>query len=124
VDCIATDHAPHQSSDKEAGAPGMIGLETAFSIVYKVLVEDHQQSLSLLSKMMSYGPAQVMELDKGRLEVGLDADLVIIDCDEKQTVTDFASKSANSPFIGEEFTGVIESTIVDGKVKYTKEKND
>jgi len=124
VDCIATDHAPHQSSDKEAGAPGMIGLETAFSIVYKVLVEDHQQSLSLLSKMMSYGPAQVMELDKGRLEVGLDADLVIIDCDEKQTVTDFASKSANSPFIGEKFTGVIESTIVEGKVKYTKEKND
>lgn len=120
VDCIATDHAPHQPEDKAKGAPGMIGLETAFQIVYKVLVEEYGQDLQLVSKMMSEGPAQILGLKKGRLQVGWDADLVIVDLDRQETVSEetIQSKSKNSPFIGETFTGVIEKTIVGGQVKY------
>lgn len=120
VDCIATDHAPHQPEDKAKGAPGMIGLETAFQIVYKVLVEEYQQDLQLVSQMMSEGPAQILGLNKGRLQIGYDADLVIVDLDREETISSdsIQSKSKNSPFIGETFTGVIEQTIVDGQVKY------
>lgn len=120
VDCIATDHAPHQPEDKAKGAPGMIGLETAFQIVYKVLVEEYGKDLQLVSKMMSEGPAKILGLKKGRLQVGWDADLVIVDLDQQVTISEdsIQSKSKNSPFIGETFTGVIEKTIVDGQVKY------
>lgn len=121
VDCIATDHAPHSFEDKEKGAPGMIGLETAFYICYKVLIEENKCDLKLLSKVMSLGGAKVLGLNKGRLLPGYDGDTVIIDLNKKSKIEKFESKSQNSPFIGEEFTGSIEYTIVDGEVRYSKQ---
>lgn len=121
VDCIATDHAPHSFEDKEKGAPGMIGLETAFYICYKVLVEENNCDLKLLSKIMSLGGTQVLGLNKGRLLPSYDGDIVIIDLNNKTKIENFESKSHNSPFIGEEFTGSIEYTIVNGEVRYRKQ---
>lgn len=122
VDAIATDHAPHTAEEKAAGSPGLIGLETAFQIVYKVLVEQHQQSLSLVSQMMSYGPAQVLDYHKGLLSIGYDADIVIVDLDKQETIKEenIASRSHNTPFLGETFTGQIEKTIVNGHIKYDR----
>lgn len=121
VDCIATDHAPHTEADKFQGSPGLVGLETAFYIIYKVLVENHGASLSLLSQLMSQQPAEILAYDhKGRLKIGYDADLVMIDLNEQTEIRaeDMASKSHNSPFIGESFTGKITHTIIGGQVKY------
>ena len=120
VDCISTDHAPHSFEDKEKGAPGMIGLETAFYICYKVLVEENNCDLKLLSKVMSLGGAKVLGLNKGRLLPGYDGDVVIVDLNQRTKIESFESKSQNSPFLGEEFTGSIEYTIVNGEVRYSK----
>lgn len=121
VDAIATDHAPHSAEDKANGSPGMIGLETAFPITYKVLVEEYGQPLELVARLMSSRPAEIMGLNKGRLEVGYDADLTVIDLEKTYTATNFASKSQNSPFTGESFNGLIEMTIVGGEVKFERE---
>ena len=120
VDCISTDHAPHSFEDKEKGAPGMIGLETAFYICYKVLVEENNCDLKLLSKVMSLGGAKILGLNKGRLLPGYDGDIVIVDLNQRTKIESFESKSQNSPFLGEEFTGSIEYTIVNGEVRYSK----
>ena len=123
MDVIATDHAPHSAEDKAQGSPGMIGLETAFPIAYKVLVQDHGQDLSLVSKLLSHNPAKILGLNKGLLEVGYDGDLTLIDLDQTYTAQDFASKSDNTPFKGESFDGLVEMTIVDGQVRYEREEN-
>ncbi|MCZ0717152.1 dihydroorotase [Aerococcus kribbianus] len=126
VDCIATDHAPHTETDKFQGSPGLVGLETAFYIIYKVLVENHGASLSLLSRLMSQRPAEILAYDhKGRLKIGYDADLVMINLNEQTQIQaeDMASKSHNSPFIGESFTGKITHTIIGGQVKYQVEQS-
>lgn len=121
VDCIATDHAPHSNEDKAKGSPGMIGLETAFNIVYQVLCCQHQADLSLVSRLMSHRPAEIMGLNKGQLQVGYDGDITIIDLQATHTVEDnFASKSHNCPFIGEKFPGMIEYTIVNGEIRYER----
>ena len=125
VDAIATDHAPHTKEDKDNGACGMIGLETAFNIVYEVLHENNGISLNKISELMSYNPAKILGENKGAIIPNYDADLVIIDLDKNIKVDKFNSKSSNSPFIGEEFTGSIEMTIVNGEVKFEKGvKND
>lgn len=49
VDAIATDHAPHTAEDKKNGAPGMVGLETAFGVCYTILVKERRLPLTLLS---------------------------------------------------------------------------
>lgn len=118
VDAIATDHAPHSPEDKEKGAPGMIGLETAFNIVYKVLKEDNDISLNKIVELMSKNPAQIMGLNKGYLYPGYDADIVIVDENKEVTVDKFNSKSSNSPFIGQKFKARIDTTIVSGQVKF------
>ena len=123
VDAIATDHAPHSAEDKAQGSPGMIGLETAFPIAYKVLVQNYGQDLSLVSKLLSHNPAKILGLNKGLLEVGYDGDLTLIDLDQTYTAQDFASKSDNTPFKGESFAGLVEMTIVAGQVRYEREEN-
>ncbi len=125
VDAIATDHAPHTKQDKENGACGMIGLETAFNIAYKVLYEENEISLNKISELMSYNPAKILKLNKGLINPNMDADLVIVDENKEITVEKFNSKSSNSPFIGEKFKCSIEMTIVGGEVRFEKgAKND
>ncbi len=120
VDAIATDHAPHTEEDKESGAPGMIGLETAFMISYTKLVKGGHIDLKELSKLMSYNPGKIIGINHGEIKPGEKANLVIIDLDKKIIVDShtFKSKSKNSPFYGYELYGSIEKTIRNGKIMY------
>ncbi|MDY5913329.1 MAG: dihydroorotase [Inconstantimicrobium porci] len=120
VDTIGTDHAPHSKEDKANGAPGMIGLETAFSVCYTALVKMHDVSINKLSSLMSEKPAELLKLNKGRIVPGYDGDIVIADLDYKYTVSekDLASKSCNTPFLGKELCGKVIMTIKNGRVIY------
>lgn len=120
VDCIGTDHAPHTKEDKENGAPGMVGLETAFSICYTKLVRSGEISLNKLSEIMSKNTAELLGMNKGIISPGKDGDLVILDLDKKNIVSskEFLSKGKNTPFEGMEFYGEVKFTIKSGKILY------
>jgi dihydroorotase len=125
VDVLATDHAPHTVEEKEVEfdrAPfGINGLETAVSLLLDRLVNKNVIALSRFIEMISTNPARILGLkDKGRLTVGADADLTILNL-HKETVIDvttFASKSRNSPFHGWKLKGAPAMTIVAGKIVY------
>lgn len=121
VDCIATDHAPHSESDKLNNAPGMIGNEFAFAICYKVLVLEEGLSLNKLSYLMSYRPAEILGLhNTSLLEVGRQADLVLIDLnDEIQIDENFIlSKSKNTPLMNWKLPSKIILTLCEGRIVY------
>ena len=122
VDAIGTDHAPHSKEDKEKGAPGMVGLETAFSISYTTLVKENDLSLNNLSKLMSGRPGEILGIKKGKLTPGYDGDVVLVDLNKKTKVNseEFASKSKNTPFEGMEYYGEVVTTIKDGKISYKR----
>ena len=108
VDAIATDHAPHTAADKAAGAPGFTGLETAFAACKTELVDSGLIGLSRLSSLMSANPARILGLsDRGRLEAGTRADLVLVDPFASYAVdpSAFRSKGRNSPFSGRVLRG-------------------
>ncbi|NLP28693.1 MAG: dihydroorotase [Clostridia bacterium] len=120
VDCIATDHAPHSKEDKEKGAPGISCIETVFPVSYTALVEKKHISLNRLSELMSKTPAEIMGLNKGKIQIGYDGDLVIVDLDKVYSidVNDFQSKGKNSPFHGHKVRGKVLYTIKSGRVTY------
>lgn len=122
IDMIATDHAPHSMEEKGRAiteAPsGNIGLETALSLGIRELVNKGYLTMMELLGKMSYAPARLYHLDTGYLAAGGPADMVIFDPDKVWTVDKFASKAANSPFVGERMPGVIAYTICEGKVVY------
>jgi dihydroorotase len=125
VDAIGTDHAPHTAEDKEKGAPGMSGIETAFSICYTILVKEYGISLCRLSEIMSGRPGKLLGLNKGQIKVGYDGDLVLVDLNKKYKINakDFESKGKNTPFDGMEYYGEVQLTIKGGKVVFSKEEN-
>lgn len=122
IDMIATDHAPHSKEEKEKAiteAPsGIIGLETALSLGIRELVQKGHLTLSELIRRMSTAPAGLYQLEAGEIAVGKRADLVLFRPEETWKVERFASKSSNSPFVGEELPGVVYATICDGKIVY------
>jgi dihydroorotase len=125
IDCIATDHAPHTHEDKEvdfdAAPPGLIGLETAFGLVIKELVQAGLLTLPQVVEKMCVAPARLAGLlNKGEIVEGKDADLIIVDTDREWVVKaeDFVSKSKNSPFVGWKLKGRVVTTICGGKVVY------
>lgn len=124
IDLIATDHAPHSKEEKEkplTEAPsGIIGLETALSLGIRELVLTGKLTYPQLVQRMSTAPCTLYGLRGGTLREGDPADLVIFDPEEIWKVQQFASKSANSPFIGEELPGVVHATICGGKFVYQK----
>ncbi|MDI9216364.1 dihydroorotase [Clostridium tertium] len=122
VDCIGTDHAPHTKEDKEKGSPGMVGLETAFSICYTSLVKSGTITLNKLSEIMSKNCADILGMNKGRISPGVDGDVVLLDLDKKIKVNsnEFHSKGKNTPFEGMEFYGEVQMTIKAGRVLYKK----
>ncbi len=122
IDIIATDHAPHSKEEKEkpvTEAPsGIIGLETALSLgVTKLVGEQGFTHLQLL-RCMSTNPAKLYELNAGTLAIGAPADIVIYHPEKTWTAKDYLSKASNSPFTGLKLQGVIQYTIVNGKVVY------
>jgi dihydroorotase len=123
VDAIATDHAPHTTDDKAAGAPGMVGLETAFGVCYTTLVRPGHITLARLTELMSRNPARILSLNKGCMAPGYDGDLVLVDLDTLWTVdtTAFASKGHNTPFAGKTLLGRVVLTVKAGRVVYRDE---
>lgn len=122
VDCIGTDHAPHTSQDKAKGAPGMVGIETSFSICYTALVKSGAISLNKLSEIMSKNTAEILGMNKGKIGIGMDGDLVLVDINKNIRVNseDFHSKGKNTPFEGMEFIGEVVTTVKGGRILYTK----
>jgi len=117
-DCIATDHAPHTIEEKEAtfeSAPfGMIGLESCFGAVNKVL----DMPLKELLKLLTVNPRRVMGFEDDLFKIGCAAELTILDPDQewiykKQNIY---SKSRNTPFIGEKLKGKVRYTISKGTI--------
>ena len=124
IDIIATDHAPHSDEEKAksfTSAPsGMIGLETAFSLGLKELVRPGFLSMQAFLACLTCNPADFYHLNAGRVREGAPADLVIFDPDASWTVKKpFASRSSNSPFIGQVLPGVIRFTIAGGEIVFT-----
>lgn len=122
INIIATDHAPHSSAEKQREfieAPsGIIGLETALSLGITKLVEEGHLSLIELLEKMTINPANLYNLNLGRIKEGLTADVLIFDLNEKWIVDNFVSKSSNSPFTGWELKGKVKYTICKGKIAY------
>jgi len=120
VDAIATDHAPHTAEDKDAGAPGFSGIETAFSLCNTALVITGRLSLSRLSELMSANPAEILSLNRGLLRAGFDADLTIVDPDVLWAVDTadggrWFSRGKNSPLAGEQLYGRVLATFKRGR---------
>ena len=122
VTCIGTDHAPHTAAEKEKGAAGMVGLETAFGVCYTKLCREQCLPLELLSFLMSAGPAAVLGLagHKGLLAPGYDADVVLADLDHMYQVKaeELHSKSKNCPYDGAYLFGRVYTTITGGKITW------
>lgn len=126
VDVLATDHAPHTPDEKDLEfdqAPfGINGLETAVSLFLDRLVDKKIISLKRFIEMISTSPALILELEnKGKICVGADADLTLLDL-HKEIIIDvdtFKSKSRNNPFQGWKLKGMPVITIVGGKIAYS-----
>jgi dihydroorotase len=126
VDAIATDHAPHPGSEKmqefEKCPFGIIGLETALAVALETLVHSGRISLARLIKLFTLGPARILGLNRGRLEVGAPGDATIFDAELRWTydVNRSQSKSRNSPFHGRTFRGGAVATVVAGQVVWRR----
>lgn len=130
IDCIATDHAPHTAEEKSAGmqlAPfGIVGLETAFPLLYTHFVETEILTLKQLVDFLTIKPAETFKLPFGKIEAGRPADIVLLDLNQKDAVdsSKFLSKGKNTPFDGWECKGWPVLTIVAGKIAWKKERVD
>jgi dihydroorotase len=120
VDCIATDHAPHAVSEKEGefdhAAFGVVGLETAVSVLLDRLVRGGRLPLPTLVSRFTADPARLLNLPGGSLTPGALADVTVLDLSAPVTVepTRFRSKSRNTPFAGWTLVGAPVMTIVGG----------
>jgi dihydroorotase len=123
IDCVATDHAPHPLEDKETewavAAMGMVGLETALSVVQEAMVETGLLDWAGVADRMSYRPAQISRLHgHGRpLEAGGPANITLYDPEVRTGVdaASFASKSRNTPYAGLELPGKVVATFLRGR---------
>jgi len=121
IDVVATDHAPHPSEDKDcewsAAAFGMIGLETALSVVVTTMIETGLMDWQTLVKRMSTAPAEIGGYTgHGELAVSRQANFILVDPKQKWTVDRGAmlSRSSNTPFHGQTLTGSVIHTFFKG----------
>jgi dihydroorotase len=123
IDCVATDHAPHPSEDKDcewaAASFGMLGLETALSVVQEAMVETGLLDWAGVADRMSYRPARIGRVeDQGRrIGVGVPANLTLADPRHRHRVepSDTASLSRNTPYAGLELPGRVVATFLRGR---------
>ncbi|EOT26563.1 dihydroorotase, multifunctional complex type [Eubacterium sp. 14-2] len=126
MDVIATDHAPHTAIEKGMGirrAPfGIVGLETAAALTMTELVDKGYLTVMQMAEKMSYNPAKILGLEKGVVEEGKEADLVVFHPGREYTINpdDFYSRGKNTPFAGKKVKGMVMATIVGGRVVYEK----
>lgn len=128
LDFIATDHAPHTDEEKAHGfekAPfGIVGLETAFPLLYTHFVKTGEWSLKQLLDYLTIKPANVFGFEFGKLEIGAPADLVLVDLTKEQKIDKeaFLSKGRNTPFDGWVCTGWPQITIFNGEIVWQEEQ--
>lgn len=124
IDCVATDHAPHAEHEKMCefanARPGMLGLQTALSVVVETMVAPGLLMWRDVARVMSESPARIVGLpDQGRpLEVGEPANLTIIDPAATWTVSGpaLASRSDNTPYQDMELPAVVTATLLRGNI--------
>ncbi|MGV0852513.1 dihydroorotase [Mycolicibacterium phlei] len=124
IDCVATDHAPHAEHEKccefAVARPGMLGLQTALSVVVETMVRPGLLTWRDVARVMSERPAEIVGLpDQGRpLQVGEPANLTVVDPGATWTVegTALASRSGNTPFEGLELPAAVTLTLLRGKI--------
>ena len=124
IDCVATDHAPHAVHEKcvefSAARPGMLGLQTALSVVVQTMVLPGLLTWRDVARVMSENPARIARLpDQGRpLEVGEPANLTVVDPDATWTVAgaDLASRSANTPYESLTLPAAVTATMLRGRL--------
>ena len=128
IDIVATDHAPHPAEDKDcewqAAAFGMVGLETAFSVVVKTMIDSNLMSWTDLVDRMSIKPAQIAGYKQQGQTIAENspANLILVDTAGSWQVerTNLKSKSKNTPFEGMNLPGVISDVIYNGKLVLSK----
>ena len=124
IDCVATDHAPHAEHEKmcefASARPGMLGLQTALSVIAETMVGTGLLTWRDVARVMSEAPAAIVGLpDQGRpLAVGEPANLTVVDPDATWTVTgsDLASRSDNTPYESMTLPAVVTLTTLRGRV--------
>ncbi len=127
VDCIGTDHAPHAAHEKnvpfEQANMGVIGLETAFPVLYTELVRPGLIDLGLLVERLGAGAA-LFDLEPATIAADAEADIVLVDLDAEWEAgaEGWESRSANSCFSGRALRSRIELTIVAGAVVYRRQR--
>lgn len=124
IDVIATDHAPHSQEEKSKGlagsAMGVVGLETAFGVLYTKLVKTGFIPLTKLIEMMSVKPREIFDLPGGKIAEGEVADLALLDLDKKWSVNpdEFLSMGRATPFEGWQLCGKNVLTVCKGEIVY------
>jgi dihydroorotase len=124
IDCVATDHAPHAEHEKICefanARPGMLGLQTAMSVVVQTMVEPGLLRWRDVARVMSENPARIAGLpDQGRpLDIGEPANLTVVNPDATWTVrgADLASRSDNTPYESMTLPATVTATLLRGKV--------
>ncbi|MYL63720.1 dihydroorotase [Bacillus hwajinpoensis] len=126
IDFIATDHAPHSQDEKtqsmEKAPFGIVGLETAFPLLYTHFVAKGTFTLKQLVDWLTVKPARAFGLEYGKLASGVQADMTIINLSEEADINPelFVSKGKNTPFAGWTCKGWPIATFVDGKMVFEK----
>lgn len=124
IDFIATDHAPHTEEEKQQTmslAPfGIVGLETAFPLLYTHFVKTGKWTLKQLHDYMTVKPCEAFGLPYGKLEAGRSADITLIDLEREEKIdkSTFLSKGKNTPFDGISCFGWPAMTMAKGKLVY------
>lgn len=125
IDCIATDHAPHSTVEKDCefaeASNGINGLETTFAALLPLVTQGHLSALRLV-EALSTSPARVARIDGGTLKVGEAADIVLLDPELRWTITKEAlrSRSHNTPLLNKEVVGAVRMTLVGGEVVWER----
>lgn len=129
IDFIATDHAPHSAEEKAKGmldAPfGIVGLETAFSLLYTYLVKTKKVTLNQLIDWLTIKPCKTFNLPYGELKENSVADITVVNLDKESRINkdSFLSKGKNTPFDNWEVTGEPILTIAEGRIAYINEED-
>jgi dihydroorotase len=128
IEILCSDHAPHCDYEKEVEfdyAPfGITGLETELALALMQLVHTKRISLADMIAKFTVNPARLLNLNKGTLSLGADADVTVFDPEQEWVYTreDSASKSRNNPFFGWKLHGKAVATIVAGKQVFVEQR--
>ncbi len=129
VDCIATDHAPHSAEEKSRGLRGslngIVGLETAFPILYTNLVETGIVPLETVLNALCVNPRRIFGLPGGSIREGAPADLTVLDLNRPHVINSqtFRSLGRATPFDGWGVSAAVAMTICGGEIAYADLQN-